>query len=86
MTYSQCTILKHLVEFKATPTSGYIAVGVDGRLIGNYENDAEAIVAALEHVRVVEGMFERPLLPGRVRSDLRKMATVAAERNRPLVQ
>ena len=78
MTYTQCTILKHLVEFKVIPTSGYISVGVDGRLVGNYENDAEAIVAALEHVRVVDGRLDRPMLPGRVRNDLREMAAASA--------
>ena len=81
MKYTQCTILKHLVEFKIIQTSGYIAVGIDGRLVGNYENDAEAIVSALEHVRVVEGMLKRPMLPGRVRSALREMATEALERS-----
>jgi len=74
MTHTECTILKHKVEFKAIPTSGYIAVGIDGRLVGNYENDAAAIVAALEHVRVVDGLMNRPMLPGRVRSALREMA------------
>jgi hypothetical protein len=79
MTYTQCTILKHTVEFKLIPTSGYISVGIDGRLVGNYENDAEAIVAALEHVRVVEGRLDRPLLSGRVRNQLREMMAAAAE-------
>ena len=77
MTYTQCTILKHLVEFKLIPTSGYISVGVDGRLVGNYGNDSEAIVAALEHVRVVEGRLDRPMLPGRVRNDLRAMVAAS---------
>jgi hypothetical protein len=79
MAYTQCTILKHKVEFKLIPTSGYISVGVDGWLVGNYENDAEAIVGALEHVRVVDGRFARPMLPGRVRKELREMTAAAAE-------
>jgi hypothetical protein len=86
MAYTQCTILKHKVEFKLIPTSGYISVGIDGWLVGNYENDAEAIVAALEHVRVVEGRFARPMLPGRVRKELREMtaAVVARHEERPV--
>jgi hypothetical protein len=79
MTYTKCSVLNHTVEFKLIPTSGYIAVGVDGRLVGNYGNDAEAIVAALEHVRVVEGSLDRPMLSGRVRTELRKMMAAAAE-------
>jgi len=77
MTYTQCTILKHSVEFKLL-SSGYISVGVDGWLVGNYENDSEAIVAALEHIRVAEGMTKRPLLSGRARAELREMTTVDA--------
>lgn len=77
MTYTQCTILKHLVEFKLIPTSRYISVGVDGRLVANCESDAAAIVAALEHVRVVEGRLDRPMLPGRVRNDLRAMVAAS---------
>jgi hypothetical protein len=79
MKYTQCTILKHLVEFKIIQTSGYIAVGIDGRLVGNYENDAEAIVAALEHIRVVDGRMDRPMLPGRVRNELREMNAASAD-------
>lgn len=79
MTYTQCTILNREVEFKLVPTSGYISVGVDGCLIGNYANDAEAIVAALEHVRVAEGRLDRPMLPGRVRNELREMMAAAGE-------
>jgi hypothetical protein len=77
MKYTQCTILKHLVEFKLL-SSGYISVGFDGWLVGNYENDAAAIVAALEQVRLFEGLTRRPMLPGRVRAELREMMTVDA--------
>ena len=76
MSYAQCKIVDHAVEFKRL-SSGYISVGVDGSLVGNYANDAEAIVAALEHVRIVEHMLERPLLPNSVRKTLREMATVS---------
>lgn len=77
MTYTQCKILNHTVEFKLL-SSGYISVGVDGWLVGNYESDSAAIVAALEHVRLADGMTKRPLLPGRVRAAMREMATVDA--------
>jgi len=78
VTYAQCKIVDHAVEFKRL-SSGYISVGVDGTLVGNYASDAEAIVAALEHVRVVEHMLERPLLPNSVRKTLREMATASVD-------
>ena len=76
--YTRCTLHDREVEFKSVPVTGLIAVGVDGRLVGNYENDAEAIVAALEHVRVTCNLQKRPMMPGRVRNDLRSMAADAA--------
>lgn len=78
MAYKQCRILNHKVEFKVIPTSGYFSVGVDGRLVGNYESDAAAIVAALEHVRVIDGLVDRPMMPGRVRTNLREMMAARA--------
>lgn len=78
MAYTFCEILNHKVEFKTIPTSGYISVGVDGRLVGNFGSDAEAIVAALEHVRLAEGRLDRPMLPGRVRNELREMVAGGA--------
>lgn len=77
--YKSCTVCGRTVEFKVVPITGRLAVGVDGRLIGNYANDSEAIVAALEHVRVVAGMADRPMLSGRVRKALREMATTSAQ-------
>lgn len=73
MTHTICTIRGKAVEFKRVPMTGLYAVGVDGRLVGTYESDAEAIVAALEHIRVVDGLASRPLLPGRIRRELREM-------------
>lgn len=69
----ECTIMNHSVEFKLLP-SGYISVGIDGWLVGNYANDAAAGIAALEQIRVADGLLDRPLLPGRVRAGLRRMA------------
>lgn len=77
--YTRCTLIGREVEFKLVPVTGLIAVGVDGRLIGNYESDSEAIVAALEHVRVTCNLSRRPLMPGGVRNDLRSMAADAAD-------
>lgn len=77
MDYTQCKIMNHTVEFKLL-SSGYISVGVDGWLVGNYESDSAAIVAALEHVRLADGMTKRPLLPNRVRAALRQMTAVDA--------
>lgn len=73
--YTRCTIKGTEVEFKRVPVSGRYAVGVNGLLIGTYESDSEAIVAALEHVRVKHFLNRRPMLPGRVRNDLREMAS-----------
>jgi hypothetical protein len=70
--------LNHDIEFKAIPTSGYISVGVDGWLVGNYENDSAAIVGALEHVRVIEGLEKRPLISNRIRKNLREMVAANA--------
>lgn len=84
MTYTSCTICGRAVEFKRIPMTGLYAVGVDGRLVGNYANGSEAIVAALEHIRVAGGMTDRPLLPGRVRKALREMEAAAAEDDRRL--
>ncbi len=40
------------------------AVGVDGRLIGNYNTPEAAVSAALEHVRVVAGLMSFPAVSG----------------------
>lgn len=61
--YTSCKVLNHTVEFKMTPTSGYISVGVDGRLVGNYPTVREALFEAAEHVRMVEHARVRPTIP-----------------------
>jgi hypothetical protein len=78
MTYTKCQILNHEVEFKSIPTSGCISVGVDGWLVGNYENDSAAIVAALEQIRVMDGLVKRPLISNRIRKNLREMVAANA--------
>ncbi len=72
MDYTQGEIMEHTVEFKLL-SSGNVSVGIDGWLVGNYESDSAAIVAALEHIRLANGLMSRPMLPGRIRADLRKM-------------
>ena len=81
--YTRCTLVGREVEFKLVPVTGMIAAGIDGRLIGNYESDAAAIVAALEHVRVTCNLAKRPLMPGRVREALRGMTATARHESRP---
>lgn len=61
--YAKCKVLNHTVEFKMIPTSGYISVGCDGWLVGNYQTVREAMFAAAEHVRMVEHDRERPTIP-----------------------
>ena len=61
--YTSCNVLNHTVEFKMIPTSGYISVGCDGRLVGNYQTVREAMFAAAEHVRVMENKSMRPNIP-----------------------
>jgi hypothetical protein len=61
--YTSCKVLNHTVEFKMIPTSGYISVGCDGRLVGNYQTVREAMFAAGEHVRVMENQSMRPNIP-----------------------
>lgn len=72
--YTDCRIRGHHVEFKML-SSGCISVGVDDVLVGVSSplNDAEAAVIALERVRLMEGDRDRPLIPGRIRKDLRQM-------------
>ena len=81
--YTKCTVAGRTVEFKRIPGSGLYAVGIDGRLIGNYESDSAAIVAALEHVRVTCNLAERPLPPNSVRKALRSMTATAKHESRP---
>lgn len=73
MTHTKCKVMNHVVEFAVIPTSGYISVGIDGWLVGCYQSDAEAIAEALERIRLSDGLSKRPLLPGRVRKNLREM-------------
>ena len=57
-------ICGRLVEFNRVPMTGLYAVGVDGRLIGNYNTPEAAVSAALEHVRVVAGLLSFPAVSG----------------------
>jgi len=62
--YVSCRISGKLAEFKRVPITDLYAVGIDGRLIGNYETADAAVAAALEHVRVVKGLMGAPAVAG----------------------
>lgn len=76
MTYTQCTVLKHKVEFKLIPTSGYISVGVDGQLIGNHQTVRLAMFEAAEHVRIIENQHTRPSIPEETWVEVEQWATI----------
>jgi hypothetical protein len=59
--YVKCQLLNRTVEFKSL-SSGYISVGVDGTLVGNYPTVNRAMFEAAEHVRVLENQSMRPNL------------------------
>ncbi len=59
--YHKCQLLGRTVEFKSL-SSGYISVGVDGTLVGNYPTVNHAMFEAAEHVRVMEKQSMRPKL------------------------
>lgn len=60
--YIKCSVLNRSVEFKKLE-SGYISVGVDGTLIGNYPTARQAILEAADHVRLIEREKRRPTIP-----------------------
>lgn len=62
--YVHHRICGRAVEFKRVPLTGLYAVGVGGRLIGNYDTPDAAVAAALEHVRVVAGLMSIPAASG----------------------
>jgi hypothetical protein len=76
MTYTKCTVLNHTVEFKLIPTSGYISVGVDGKLIGNHQTVRLAMFEAAEHVRLLANERTRPIIPEEARQAVEQWATV----------
>lgn len=59
--YVKCQLLNRAVEFKSL-SSGYISVGVDGTLVGNYPTVNWAMFEAAEHVRMLEKQSMRPNL------------------------
>jgi hypothetical protein len=76
MTYSKCTVLDHTVEFKLIPTSGYISVGVDGKLIGNHQTVRLAMFEAAEHVRLMANERTRPTIPEETWQAVEQWATI----------
>jgi hypothetical protein len=76
MTYAKCNVLNHTVEFKLIPTSGYISVGVDGKLIGNHQTVRLAMFEAVEHVRLMTNERTRPTIPEETWQAVEQWATI----------
>ncbi len=75
--YVSCRISGKVAEFKRVPITGLVAVGIDGRLIGNYDTADAAVFAALEHVRVAKGLMGAPAVSSGLLPAVRNLAAVA---------
>ena len=71
--YIKTSLRGRTVEFKITPSSGRIDVGVNEWLIGSCATMSEAIDLAAERVRLLEHLIDRPEFPSRVINQLRDM-------------
>lgn len=65
--YTRCTVRGHAVEFKVNAGSGFVSVGVDGWLVGNYATAEQAICQAMETVRMIESELTAPTMPAKAR-------------------
>lgn len=73
-TYTRCTVRGHAVEFKINAGSGFVAVGVDGWLVGNYATAKQAIGQAMEKVRQIEGWLPTaPKMPAKARQAVEEL-------------